>query len=243
MRHEKGSVLVFGKKPGTNYDIQVPGKDVGYMPQDLALHVNFKIKEIFYFYAKLNGMTFKESRERLDFLMALLDLPNEFTLVENLSGGQKRRVSFGAALIHKPKLLVLDEPTVGVDPVLRAKIWKHLLNISGNHHTTILITTHYIEEARQAQTVGLMRKGSLLVEGDPEELIEKRGLGTLEAVFLQLCGQQKDFQNETFMNAGIVTGKIALLLSRCSKVDFFSEKKTFKNSSLISTKAKPQDVV
>ena len=126
-------------------------------------------------------------------------------LVENLSGGQKRRVSFGAALIHKPKLLVLDEPTVGVDPVLRAKIWQHLIHISTNLHSTILITTHYIEEARQAGTVGLMRKGSLLVEGDPEELIEKRGLGTLEAVFLQLCGRQRD-AGGTLLDAGEIPG-------------------------------------
>ena len=78
------------------------------------------------------------------------------------SGGQQRRVSFSVALLHNPELLILDEPTVGVDPMLRQNIWNHLTRLSTENKKTILITTHYIEEAKQAHYVGLMRQGKLL---------------------------------------------------------------------------------
>ena len=76
-----------------------------------------------------------------------------FKLTYNSSGGQQRRVSFAVALLHNPELLILDEPTVGVDPMLRQSIWNHLIRLSTEQKKTILITTHYIEEARQANTV------------------------------------------------------------------------------------------
>ncbi|XP_063722634.1 ABC transporter G family member 20-like [Symsagittifera roscoffensis] len=194
---QSGRITVFGKdSPSSDLDVvAVPGKDVGYMPQDLALHPNFTIKEILYFYGKINGMAGSDIRRRLSFLSELLDLPASYRMVEKLSGGQRRRVSFAAALVHDPKLLILDEPTVGVDPLLRAKIWRHLVDLSVNNETTILITTHYIEEARQANRVGLMRQGVLLSEGEPEHLIKEKGLANLEAVFLELCSN--DNQNSS----------------------------------------------
>lgn len=102
-------------------------------------------------------------------------------------GGQQRRVSLASALVHHPPLLILDEPTVGVDPVLRKAIWEHLDALCREDGLTVIITTHYIEEARTAETVGLMRFGRLLVQSNPEELLTHHGLPTLEAVFLKLC--------------------------------------------------------
>ena len=81
----------------------------------------------------------------------------------------------------------MDEPTVGVDPVLRKAIWEHLDALCREDGLTVIITTHYIEEARTAETVGLMRFGRLLVQSNPEELLTHHGLPTLEAVFLKLC--------------------------------------------------------
>lgn len=92
-----------------------------------------------------------------------------------------------SALVHRPPLLILDEPTVGVDPVLRKAIWEHLDALCREDGLTVIITTHYIEEARTAETVGLMRFGRLLVQSNPEELLVRHGLPTLEAVFLKLC--------------------------------------------------------
>ena len=80
-----------------------------------------------------------------------------FKLTYDSSGGQQRRVSFAVALLHNPELLILDEPTVGVDPMLRQSIWNHLIRLSTEQKKTILITTHYIEEARQANTVSVKR--------------------------------------------------------------------------------------
>ena len=105
------------------------------------------------------------------------------------SGGQKRRVSLGVALIHSPDFLILDEPTVGVDPLLREKIWQYLTNLSKNENKTVLVTTHFIEEARQADTIGFMRSGRLLAEGKPVELMEIHGAISLEDVFINLCNQ------------------------------------------------------
>ena len=90
-------------------------------------------------------------------------------------------------MVHHPPLLILDEPTVGVDPVLRKAIWEHLDALCKEDGLTVIITTHYIEEARTAETVGLMRFGRMLVESNPDKLLEYHGLPTLEAVFLKLC--------------------------------------------------------
>ena len=112
----------------------------------------------------------------------------------NLSGGQKRRVSLAAALVHKPPLLVLDEPTVGIDPVLRQNIWKHLIALAKDG-ITVIITTHYIEEARSANIVAFMRQGMLLEEGNPEVLIRRQNLQNLEEVFLRLCNNKESDLN------------------------------------------------
>lgn len=90
---------------------------------------------------------------RLDFLVNFLMLPDADRRVKNLSGGQQRRVSLASALIHEPELLILDEPTVGVDPLLRQNIWDHLVEITRGGLTTVIITTHYIDETRQAHIV------------------------------------------------------------------------------------------
>ena len=102
------------------------------------------------YFAKLNGMPKIDATARTEFLLSLLDLtPQADQLISTLSGGQQRRVSFALALLHRPQLLICDEPTVGVDPVLRARIWSHLRQMSNEHGTSVIITTHYIEEARQ----------------------------------------------------------------------------------------------
>lgn len=153
-RLDSGEIDVLGGKPG-HRGSGVPGKRVGYMPQEIALYGEFSIKETMMYFGWIFGMESKEIEERLQFLLNFLDLPSEKRLVKNLSGGQQRRVSFAVALMHDPELLILDEPTVGVDPLLRQSIWNHLVHITKAGQKTVIITTHYIEEARQAHCVSL----------------------------------------------------------------------------------------
>ncbi|KAH7645562.1 LOW QUALITY PROTEIN: ABC transporter G family member 20 [Dermatophagoides farinae] len=186
LQPQSGVIRVFGQEPGSEYS-PVPGPGVGYMPQELALFPDFTIKETLRYFGQLYRMSSKEIKARTKFLITLLHLPEKNRLVSQLSGGQQRRVSLASALVHRPPLLILDEPTVGVDPVLRKAIWEHLDALCREDGLTVIITTHYIEEARTAETVGLMRFGRLLVQSNPEELLVRHGLPTLEAVFLKLC--------------------------------------------------------
>ena len=90
---------------------------------------------------------------RKTYLLEMLDLPSEKRIIKTLSGGQQRRVSLAVALLHNPELLILDEPTVGVDPMLRSRIWDYLRDIAQKTGVTVIITTHYIEEARYVRSI------------------------------------------------------------------------------------------
>lgn len=188
-RLNTGEIWVLGGKPGTRGS-GVPGKRVGYMPQEIALYGEFTIKETMMYFGWIFGMESREIYERLQFLLNFLDLPSQNRMVKNLSGGQQRRVSFAVALMHDPELLILDEPTVGVDPLLRQSIWNHLVQITKDGNKTVIITTHYIEEARQAHTIGLMRSGRLLAEESPHVLLSMYQCTSLEDVFLKLSRKQ-----------------------------------------------------
>ncbi|GLH08041.1 Protein white [Gryllus bimaculatus] len=183
-RHlDAGSARVFGEEPA-------PGPRLGFMPQELALYMEFSIAETLFYFGTLVGMRPGAIEERTDRLLELLHLPCADTRVAKLSGGQQRRVSFAAALLHDPELLVLDEPTVGVDPVLRHSIWDYLVEITKTGDKSVIITTHYIEESKQAHTVGLMRGGRLLAEDAPDRLTARFSCGSLERVFLLLSSRQ-----------------------------------------------------
>ncbi|KAI5716491.1 hypothetical protein M8J76_007450 [Diaphorina citri] len=162
-------------------------KKIGFMPQETALFDEFTIAETFQFYASLYRIPSEEFRAKIKELTDVLDLPRDDQICS--TGGQVRRVSIAVTLLHSPSLVILDEPTSGLDPVLANIFWRYLnrLSVQGQ---TIIITTHYIEEARQANTVGLMRQGVLLAEDSPEVLISRYEVESLEDVFLCLCNQQ-----------------------------------------------------
>ncbi|XP_065910828.1 ABC transporter G family member 20-like [Dysidea avara] len=185
-----GQIIIMGKPPGAPGHT-VPGKDVGYMPQETALIYEFTMLELMYYFGILYRMNMKYTRKRTEFLKEFLNLPTIHRRCGIMSGGQKRRISFALALLQEPPLLILDEPTVGIDPLLRAKIWRHLLEITSAGNTTIVITTHYIEEARQAHVVGLMRSGKLLAQSKPDDLIRAFNVTTLEDVLLKLSEEDE----------------------------------------------------
>jgi ABC-type multidrug transport system ATPase subunit len=154
---DDGSVMVLGGKPGSKKS-GVPGPKVGYQPQELALVGEFTVRETIFYFAKIYGMTNEKIHERYEFLRNLLQLPDGDMYIEHCSNGQQRCVSFAASVVHEPKLLILDEPTAGLDPLLRERIWDYLVDASQNKNLTVIITTHFIEEAKQADCVSTYNK-------------------------------------------------------------------------------------
>ncbi|KAF6210392.1 hypothetical protein GE061_013496 [Apolygus lucorum] len=164
---------------------------VGFMPQEISLNKEFTVSEVFHFYGVIYGMTEEQITRRGAELVKFLQIPNDNRYIGDCSGGQQRRISMAVTLLHDPAILILDEPTVGVDPVLCADIWEHFLDLVHNKGKTIIITTHYIEEAKNANRIGLMRGGILLAEEPPQALLRQYNCDSLEAVFLKLSAKQE----------------------------------------------------
>ncbi|CAG9829049.1 unnamed protein product [Diabrotica balteata] len=185
----KGEIYVLGEKQDGS---AVLAEKVGYMPQDISLVGELSARDSIYFFGRIYNLKDDIIKSRCDELVKLLDLPTDNRCVRDCSGGEQRRVSFAVTLVHKPELLILDEPTVGTDSILRNRIWKYLTKITEEDKTTVIITTHYIEETRQANQIALMRKGKLLTEENPETLLERYGCELLEDVFIILSSRQEE---------------------------------------------------
>jgi ABC-2 type transport system ATP-binding protein len=148
-------------------------RKIGYMAQRFSLYEDLTVYENMEFYGKLYGLKGSLLRERILKLLDFLEL-SEFKdrLAGKLSGGMKQRLALGVALIHNPSLLILDEPTAGVDPSLRRAFWNYFRSLN-KEGTTILVTTHYMDEAENCDRIGLMSKGKLIAIGSPRELKRK----------------------------------------------------------------------
>jgi ABC-2 type transport system ATP-binding protein len=147
---------------------------IGYMPQELSLYPDLSVKETMHFFGRIFGLKNKNERiKSIDKLLKIFLLKRwENTRVENLSGGMKRRLSLSCTLIHNPRLLILDEPTIGVDPTLRISFWNYFRELN-EHGVTIITTTHVMDEAEKSRLIGFIREGTLIAEGTYHELRKK----------------------------------------------------------------------
>lgn len=157
---------------------------VGYMTQSSALYEDLTVRENVAFFADMCGGADRASVEEV---IALVDLQNRAaSLVRTLSGGMRQRTSLACALVLRPPLLLLDEPTVGVDPQLRATFWTYFRQMAGQG-TALIISSHVMEEAERCDRLGFMRQGRLLAEGPAPELRAQAGTATLEEAFLRFA--------------------------------------------------------
>jgi ABC-2 type transport system ATP-binding protein len=158
---------------------------VGYMTQTVALYEELTVRQNVTFFAAIAGGG--HDNKAIDETLALVDLlDRSSSRVRELSGGMKQRCSLACALVHRPSVVLLDEPTVGVDPQLRVQFWAHFrrLNAQG---ITLIVSSHVMDEAERCDRLGFVRGGALLAEGSAAELRQRAGTATLEEAFLHFA--------------------------------------------------------
>lgn len=182
---DSGSIQVLDKKMP---NLQLLNH-IGYMAQADALYAELTGLENLKFFASLFKMNKAEQKERIAYAAELVNLTDELNKrVSAYSGGMKRRLSLAIALIQNPKILILDEPTVGIDPELSFSIWKELFRLKNEEEKTILVTTHVMGEAEKCDYLAMVREGCILTKGTPKELKEHYKVDSLEEVFLKAGG-------------------------------------------------------
>jgi ABC-2 type transport system ATP-binding protein len=177
VRPDSGSVRVLGRSLP---DLGVLGR-VGYMTQAAALYPDLSVLENIRFFAAIYG-----TGTDVDEALQVVELEQrKHSIVAQLSGGMRTRLSLACAIVHRPELLLLDEPTVGVDPQLRAQLWDRFAAMAAGG-TTIVVSSHVMDEAERCQRLGLVRLGRMLAEGSATELRQLAGVDRLEDAFLRL---------------------------------------------------------
>lgn len=164
---------------------------IGYMAQSDALYTDLTGYENLQFFAKLYRLSKKQRAEKIAYAAEVVQLTDALKRkVQDYSGGMKRRLSLAIALIQNPEILILDEPTVGIDPALKKMIWMELERLRDKEQKTIFITTHVMDEAEKCDELALMREGKILTQGTPKKLKTAFDADNFDDVFLKAGGYQ-----------------------------------------------------
>ena len=168
------------------FDIKTQSEDIkkiiGYMSQKFSLYLDLTVKENLDFFSGVYGVNQREIPGRVKEMVALANLQGKEKIITgDLAGGFKQRLALGCAIIHRPKILFLDEPTSGVDPISRRSFWDFIYKLS-DEGVTVVVTTHYMDEAEHCNRLALMHDGRIIALGKPEELKEK----TLKEEFFEI---------------------------------------------------------
>lgn len=198
IKSDAGSVKIFGKDiEKYGYEIK---KDIGIVFQnscldrDLSIKANLKIK------ADIFGISKGDFLNKVEYLDSILELKSIYKKkYKHLSGGQKRRADIALALVNEPKLLFLDEPTTGLDPINRDKVWKAIMHLVKDEEITVFLTTHYMEEAEYSDNVIIIDEGKIIAEGTPIELKEKFSKNTLK-IYVEETDNNANKLKEIFNN-------------------------------------------
>lgn len=245
LKIDSGRITICGQDVATHLDkiknqIGVVFQD-SILDKTLTVYENLKFRAGFY---GIFGQEFKARYQELEKLFDLAEIKNQ--KIQKLSGGQKRRVDIARAIIHHPKILILDEPTTGLDPGTRSKVWRIISKLREDFKMTIFLTTHYMEEAADADYVTILDKGRIIAEGTPLELktqyatdvLHLYGVDESEVKKLKLPYQKihKDFQIKV-KNSALVTQLIVKNPELFQ--DFELIKSTLDDVFLAVTKSKP----
>ncbi len=183
-RLSSGSITIDGLPAGS----AKLRSQMSYMTQEASVYNDLTVQENLQYFATMFGIPSKEVSEAVSSILRTVDMADHARqLVDKLSGGQKQRVSLAIALIGYPKLMVLDEPTVGLDPVLREQLWRLFRELTAKG-TTLIISSHVMDEAERCDDLLLIRNGELLAHGSPKALCEQTSTSSVEDSFLKLVG-------------------------------------------------------
>lgn len=186
LRPTAGEVRVLDEHPGVHV-----APNIGYMTQSPALYEDLPVRDNIVFFARLFGLSKRTARARADELIELVALRDKArTPVRDLSGGMRQRTNLACAMVHRPRVLLLDEPTVGVDPELRVGLWRRFAEMNEGG-STILITTHVMEEAARCRRVVMIADGRTIASGTPAELLRATGAETLEGAYLAFASSAR----------------------------------------------------
>lgn len=187
----EGTAWLFGKEIDSN-DMEVRQR-VGYMSQAFSLYTELTVRQNLELHARLFHVPAAEIPSRVDEVAERFDLKHQMeALPDNLPLGIRQRLSLAVAMVHKPELLILDEPTSGVDPIARDNFWKLMISLSRNDKVTIFISTHFMNEAERCDRMSLMHAGQVLVTDTPENIVQQRGASSLEEAFVGYLAEAEE---------------------------------------------------